>query len=465
MDINEEKTIEKKPKKKLSLRPVHYIAISFIALILLGSFLLSLPCAHKDGEWFSYVDSLFTSTSAVCVTGLAVVDTGANFTLFGQIVILVLIQVGGLGTMTFTSLLFMVVGKKITLKERLTMQEAYSQDALHGVMKNTKLIIYTTFLIEGIGAILLSISFIPKVGFWQGVYFGIFHSISAFCNAGFDVLGSAGYSSSLTAFQSDVIVNLSIMFLIVLGGLGFMVIKDAVTGKPSKWTLHTKIVIYTTLILIVLLAIVFMILEWNNPNTLGNLSFGEKLMAGFFQSVTTRTAGYMSVDQGGLTTGSTMLTIALMFIGASPASTGGGIKITTFVVLILALFSGASGRKEVIVNKKHIAEKTIIKAISILMLALVLIFIVAFSISIVEIDCLGKDMNFMQVLFETVSAFGTVGLSMGITAELSIFSKLVLSFLMLLGRLGTVTLGLLYIVPHKEDGLNIKYGEATINLG
>lgn len=465
MDINEEKNLNKKPRKKWAPRPVHYIAISFFALILLGSFFLSLPISHVNGEWFSYVDALFTSTSAVCVTGLTVVDTGATYSLFGQIVILILIQLGGLGIMTFTSLIFMLVGKRITLRERLLVKEAYSQEDLHGVMRTTKIIICTTFIIETIGAILLSITFISQYGFWKGAYFGIFHSVSAFCNAGFDVLGSVGCSNSITAFQSNVIVNLSIMSLIVLGGMGFMVIKDAITHRPSKWILHTKIVIFSTLFLIVVPAILFMLFEWNNPNTLGPMSFGEKLMAGFFQSVTTRTAGYATIDQGSITTSSAILSIILMFIGVAPASTGGGVKITTMVVMLFVLGSGVLGKREVVINKKQITEKTIIRATSITMFAVFLITMIAFLVSSIEIDMLGKDMTFMQILFETVSAFGTVGLSMGITGSFSIGSKLLLSLLMFLGRLGTVTLGLLCIGSNKDDGLNIKYSEATINLG
>lgn len=452
-------------KRRFALRPVHYIALGFILMILFGAFLLCLPVSHESGNWFGFVDSLFTSTSAVCVTGLTVSNVATEFTTFGEVVIMLLIQFGGLGFMSFATLLFIAVGKKITLKERLTMQEAFSENKMHGLSSYAKLILIMTFGVEILGMCLLMISFVPTFGFGKGTYYAMFHSVSAFCNAGFDLFGGFEGNGILTSFQGDVVANLSIMMLIIIGGLGFMVVKDVFSNKVSKWTQHTKIVLIATGVLILIPAILFAFMEWNNPLTLGNMSSGEKVLASLFQAVTPRTAGFASIDQGSLTAGSTCLTMFLMFIGASPASTGGGIKTTTFVVLILILMTGIKGEKNVVLGKREVVSKVAFKAMAIMLFAVVFICFVSFIICVIEIDYYSMNMSVTDIFFESFSAFGTVGLTRGITPDLHTVSKLLLSILMYCGRLGTITLGLFFIKPNKKDKLNIKYGEVNINIG
>ena len=456
--------IEKKKFKILT--PVRVIVIGFALIIFVGAFLLSLPIAHNDMQWFPFMDALFTSTSAVCVTGLIVVDTATQFNLFGQMVILFLIQIGGLGVMTATTLLFLMMRKRITLKNRLMLQEALSEDRLQGIVKSIKLILILTFSIELVGALVLMCSFIPAFG-GIGVWISIFISISAFCNAGFDVLGKVcgDQFGSLTTFAENAFVCLPIMALIVIGGIGFMVlidIGDRAFRKKRKLTPHTKMVLIITAVLIIFGWAAFMATEWNG--VLKDKSVGGKILTALFQSVTPRTAGFETVYQAALTPVSYMLTLILMFIGASPSSTGGGVKTTTLAVLMLTGIRTLQGERDVNLGKTKINPNVIKRAITIIMLAILIIMINTILILIFEQNNHNQMANVENILFEVTSAFSTVGLTMGITPKLSVASKLLLCLTMFIGRVGTLTIGF-SIAMRKKINDKIEYTDAKILIG
>ncbi len=464
MYLAEDMALDKKKFKILT--PVRVIAIGFALIIFVGAFFLSLPIAHNDGQWFSFMDSLFTSTSAVCVTGLIVVDTAAHFNLFGQMVILLLIQIGGLGVMTATTLLFLMMRKRITLKNRLMLQEALSEDRLQGIVKSIKMILILTFSIESVGALILMCSFIPAYGGY-GIWVSIFISVSAFCNAGFDILGVVGGNQfgSLTGFAENAFVCLPVMALIVIGGIGFMVlidIGDRAFKKKKKLFPHTKMVLIITAVLIVFGWAAFMATEWNG--VLKDMSVGGKILTALFQSVTPRTAGFETVSQAALTPVSYMLTIILMFIGASPSSTGGGVKTTTLAVLLLTGIRTLQGERDVNLGRTKINPNSIKRAITIIMLAILIIMVNTILILIFEGNVHNTAANVQNVLFEVTSAFSTVGLTMGITSKLCVASKLLLCLTMFIGRVGTLTIGF-SIAKRKKINDKIEYTDAKILIG
>jgi len=417
----------------IKLQPTQVLVIGFASVILIGALLLNLPIASQNGQSVGFINAIFTATSAVCVTGLSVVDTGTYWTLFGKGIILVLIQIGGLGFMTMATMIAIILGKKISLKERLIIQEALNQYSLAGLVRFSKYILILTFMIEGVGAVLLSFRFIPEYGWSTGIAYSIFHSISAFCNAGFDLIGNG---RGLTPYVSDPIVSLTIISLIIIGGIGFSVITDIITNKKwKKLSFHTKIVVLITGALLTVGFIGFMLLEWSNPNTLGNLNGSNKFLAGFFQSVTTRTAGFNTLDFAAMTNASKILTIMLMFIGGSPASTAGGIKTTTFGVILFMIISIIRGKTETEIFRKKISRDIVNRALAIAIIGIFLIILITMILSITD-----SQFAFMDVLFETTSAFGTVGLSLGITPELSVLGKILIIFLMFAGRVGILTI-------------------------
>ncbi|MBN2898114.1 MAG: Trk family potassium uptake protein, partial [Clostridia bacterium] len=319
--------------RRKELRPGQVLGLGFALIILIGALLLALPIASRDGHSIGLVNALFTATSAVCVTGLVVVDTGTYWTMFGKGIILLLIQIGGLGFMTMATAGAFIMGRRIGLRNRLIMQEALNQMSLSGVVRLTKYVIMTTFAIEGVGALLLSFRFIPEFGLRRGIVFSLFHSISAFCNAGFDIMGNY---TSLTAFVSDPWVNIVIMGLILIGGIGFSVIIDVARNKRyRKLSVHSKLVLVTSGILLLIGFVLFLAIEWNNPATLGELSLSGKVLGAAFQSVTPRTAGFNTIPIDQLETPSKLITMVLMFVGGSPGSTAGGIKTTTLGIIVL----------------------------------------------------------------------------------------------------------------------------------
>ena len=446
-------------KRKLNITnfsPTRVIVSSFAIIIFIGASLLNLPMASNDGISIGFVDALFTATSATCVTGLVVADTLTQWTLFGQLVILCLIQVGGLGIITLATFFSVLLGRKISMKGKILAQESISNYSFTEVAIMIKNIVLVTFVIEFIGAILLSLSFVPKFGI-KGIYMAIFHSISSFCNAGFDLIG--GFRS-LTEFNGDPIVIYTTATLIIIGGLGFIVWKDLYEYHHTHTLyLHTKIVLIMSFLLISSGTLFFFASEYSNPATMGPLSLFEKTNAAFFHSVTCRTAGYNSLPLNDMTEVSKINSILLMFIGAAPGSTGGGIKVTTFGIIVIAIFSNIRGNSETIVLQRKVSQEVVNKAISIASLSLVLIF--TMTIIIIGIE----KINFINVLYEVTSAFGTVGLSTGITPSLHTVSKLLLVFTMFLGRVGPLTFAIAIAMKANKTSRNSVYPEGKIMVG
>ncbi|MBN2259530.1 MAG: Trk family potassium uptake protein [Clostridiales bacterium] len=443
--------------RKKELNPAQILAIGFAGIILMGAILLNLPIATLSGKSAGFVNSIFTATSAVCVTGLVVVDTGTFWSIFGKTIILLLIQIGGLGFMSMATLVALIIGRKITLRNRLIMQEAFNQLTLSGIVRLVKYVLVFTLIVEGIGAVLLSLFFVPIYGKSTGIVYGIFHSVSAFCNAGFDLIGNG---QSLTPFVTSTYLSLVIIFLIIIGGLGFSVLLDFARVRSfRKLTLHSKLVLTMTAILLSTGFILFLTLEYTNPLTLGNLNFGDKLTAALFQSVTPRTAGFNTIDTASLRDSSKFLTMLLMFIGGSPGSTAGGIKTTTIGMLVLTVVSVIMGREDIELYKRRINKEAINRALTVFIIALSIVLIVTFLLTIIE-----SDKAFIDIIFETISAFGTVGLSTGITGNLSMIGKIIISMTMFAGRVGPITVIVAIAHRNKKKAL-IRYPEGKISVG
>jgi len=441
---------------ELKLNPAQVLVLGFAGLILIGATLLNLPLASIDGKSIGFIDALFTSASAVCVTGLVVVNTAAHWTIFGKIIILILIQIGGLGFMTMATLVALLLGKKITLKERLIMQEELNQFSLSGLVKLTKYVIISTIIIESVGAIFLATRFIPTYGILKGAWFSLFHSISAFCNAGFDLTGE-----SIMPFVNDIVVNFTVGLLVIIGGLGYTVYIDLTVNKSiRRCSLHTKLVLFITAALLLLGFVFVFAVEYNNPNTLGNLSFGGKILAAMFQSIVPRTAGFNSIDMASVTSATAFLIIIFMFIGGSPGSTAGGIKTTTFGAIILGIISVLKGSDDVEIYKKRIPHLLIYRALAVTGIGLLLVIFVTMILTITE-----SGYSFMDVLFETTSAFGTVGLSRGLTPNLSTIGRLIITLTMFAGRVGPLTMVFALAKKQKENKGNYRYPEERILVG
>jgi len=447
-------------RKKLKITPTQMIVAGFAVIIFIGALLLNMPMASRDGQPIGFINAVFTSTSSVCVTGLVVVDTGTHWTLFGQGVILFLIQIGGLGFMTMSTLLALLLGRRITLRERLLIQESLNRFDLEGLVRLTKNIIIVTFSIEIIGAIFFSLVFIPDFGVKKGIAFGVFHSISAFCNAGFDLIG--GFRS-FTPYASNFILNINAMLLIVTGGLGFSVWMDIYKAVKERsfrsFTLHGKVVLSATIILILVGAVFVFILEMNNPGTLKDLPLSGKVMAAFFHSVTPRTAGFNTLDTAALSLPTKFMTIIMMFIGGSPGSTAGGIKTATAAILFLTVLAVIKGKEDPEVFERHLPKYLVYRAMAIVAVSLSLVVIVTMVLSITE------NADFMTLFFEAMSAFGTVGLSLGHTPDLSILGRIIISITMFAGRVGPLTLVLALAQRASRNKGNLKYPEDKIMVG
>ena len=445
-----------------SMDPAKVMVIGFASVVLLGALLLNLPIATKSGESIGLLDALFTATSAVCVTGLIVVDTATYWSIFGQVVIITLIQIGGLGFMTIATMFALLTKKKINLRERLLIQESLNQKDLSGMVRLTRYVILITFLIEGIGAILLSFTFIPQFGLGRGVWYSIFHAISAFCNAGFDLMGSvSGPFTSLTSYVDNFMIVMTISALIILGGIGFPVMLDVIrTKKASRLNMHSKVVIFTTAILIGIGSIFIFVVEFNNPKTLGTLSLPGKLLAAFFQSVTTRTAGFNTIDLTLIKESSLFIMMILMFIGASPASTGGGIKTTTLASLVITVRSFISGKGDIEVCERRISGATITKAIGIFFIATALVVFGTLALSLTD-----EGFTLVECGFEIVSAIATVGLSIGGSPSLTTMGKVVVMIAMFIGRVGSLTIFVALLSKGARKKPPVRYPEGKIILG
>ncbi len=425
-----------KNKLQQEVSPMKLILGGYCIIILVGAILLSLPAATRTGQSTPFSDCMFTATSATCVTGLIRYDTYTHWSLFGQLVILALIQTGGVGFMTIAILIMVLAKRKIGLGQRSMMQDSISAPQLGGIVKMTKFIALGTGIIECIGAILLSVSFVPKFGVAKGIYFSIFHSISAFCNAGFDLMGGAtGKFSSLTGMADDWYINTIIMGLIVIGGLGFFVWHDLGDKKfkLSRLSLQSKMVLSLSGGLIVGGAILLFFLE-SGHGAYAGMSVGERILASLFQSVTARTAGFNTVDLAAMTEGGTFVMIFLMYIGGSTGSTAGGIKTTTFWVLCVSIFTTFRRKKNIEAFGRRMEENITRTASCVFMIYLLVTSAVAVIISAVE------EIPMMTALFETVSAMATVGVTQGITPQLGVLSKWLLTFLMFCGRVGSITM-------------------------
>ncbi|MGB4502899.1 MAG: TrkH family potassium uptake protein [Dethiobacteria bacterium] len=436
--------------------PERFLAGGFIAVILAGSLLLSLPFAYS-GRGHAYVDALFTATSAVCVTGLAVVDTGSFYTLFGQTVVMLLIFIGSLGFMTIATLLHVYLGRRITLRDRLIMREALNLRSMADLGPLVRAVVRMALLFILCGTVLMGLRFIPQMGPARGLFTALFHAVSAFGNAGLDLFGNF---ESLTRFPTDYLVNGTIAVLFICGGLGFTVVLEVWQrfSRRSRFSLHAKLVLIITALLLAVATLLILALEYDNPQTMEPLSFGEKLFTAFFTAATPRTAGFSVFNPGFHRMPTLIILLALMFIGASPGSTGGGVKTTTFGVVVLALLSMVRGQQELILFERRIARSDIFKAAAVIGGAIALIFTATFLLSLFEKN------DFLSLLFETVSAFGTVGLSTGITPALQWPSKLVLIITMFAGRIGPLTM-LIALARRQPGKEGLHYPEESVLIG
>lgn len=429
-------------KVKGHLSTPRIIALGFAAVIAVGTLLLMLPFATREGTT-SFLDALFTATSATCVTGLVVADTYTHWTLFGQIVILIMIQIGGLGFMTIGVLFYFLTRKNIGLRGRGILQESLNAFQIGGVVKLTRKLVKRTAIFEGIGALLLMIRFIPRFGVLRGIYFGIFHSVSAFCNAGFDLMGIEEQYSSLVGFQSDILVNVTIMMLIVIGGIGFLVWDDIANRKLAfrKYRLHTKIVLITSAVLLFGGAVLFYLFERNN--LMAGMGMKDTILTSLFSSVTARTAGFNTIDTGALTDASKLFNVCLMFIGGSPGSTAGGVKTTALAVFIIYILSSWQGTNKNNIWGRRLEDDVVKKAAIICANNMTMAFVATLTISA------SQSFDMMNILTETFSAIGTVGMSCGLTRELNTLSRCVIMLLMYCGRIGSITFALMFLKKKK----------------
>lgn len=443
-----------------SLNATRIVAASFAIIILVGALLLTLPIASRDGQSAGFFTALFTATSSTCVTGLILVDTWVQWSVFGQLVIILMIQLGGLGFMTVITLVSFALRRRIGLSERLIMVSTLNLNDLDGVVRMVRHALMGTFLIEGMGAVLLSIAMIPHFGILGGIWRGIFHSISAFCNAGFDLLGGKfGAFSSLAGLQNNPLVLGTIGALIVVGGLGFFVWEDILEKRCwHKLSVYSKMVLIVTGVLIIGGALFFLVEEYSNPATLGNMTLWEKIVNSVFQSITLRTAGFDSIGQGGLSDTSKAFSSILMLIGGSSGSTAGGLKTATVAVLLLALRSGLAGREQVTFRGRTIPYRRVLNAMTLALVMLFLFLVGSMMISTVE------NLPYLDCAFEVASAMGTVGLTTGITPGLSVFSQSLIILLMYMGRVGVLSFSIAFIT-RSGRAAKIKYPEMNVMIG
>ncbi len=442
------------PLKKLSLS--RKLILGFMAAILVGSILLYMPFSLQEGQSISFLTSVFTITSAICVTGLSVIDVSKVLSFEGQLILLLFIQLGGLGVMTFSSLFFLLIGKKMSYKERELIKEERNAENSGEIIDFIKKIIMIVLSIETVGALFLTLEFMKSYSFSKALYFGIFHSISAFCNAGF-----ALFSNNLENFPSNIIINMTVAYLIILGGIGFSVINSvlmAVRKDVKRFTLTSKVAILVSIFLTFTGMLGFLLLEYNNPTTIGGMGFFDKLLASFFQSVTTRTAGFNTVSMLSLEPATIFMFCVLMFIGASPGSTGGGIKTTTIGVIMLYVVGVVQGKENINVFNRRISWDILNRALAILVISIIYVSIVIMAVMTIE-----KNLDFEQVLFEVVSAFGTVGLSLGVTSELNSLSRILIIITMFIGRLGPMTFAL--ALGEKKIKESLRFPKENILVG
>lgn len=439
--------------KNIQLNPPLFLTIGFGLLILIGGCLLSLGIFTRSGESIGFINAIFTAASATCVTGLVVVNTAEFWNVGGQIIILILIQIGGLGIMTLATLFPMIMRKRIGLTSRQIIREQLNVDSFSGIVKLLKYVIYFTLTCELIGALLLSTVFVPQYGLLNGAWKSIFHAISAFCNAGFDNIGN-----SIEPYRNNVIVNFTLMALITIGGLGFGVTSEILSGKGrKKYSTHTKLVLLTSAILSLGGGLIFFIAEYTNPGTIGSEGFFAKGMQALFQSVIARTAGFNSIDIGAMRDTSAFFMILLMFAGGSPGSTAGGLKTTTVGVLFASTFSIIRGENKTTLFNKRVPTDIILKSLALVIISSMLVMIISLILTVTE------HFDFIDVLFEVVSAYGTVGVSRGITPNLTAFGRILITLTMYAGRIGPLTMA--FAFGKKRSKSRIDFPDANISVG
>ncbi len=448
----------KRRGKPLSATKV--IAVVFAGIILCGALLLTLPAASRSGSSCGFLPALFTATSATCVTGLVLFDTWTQWSGFGQTVILCLIELGGLGFMSAATLVVFLLRRRIGLKQRLVIAQALSVNEIDGVVRLQKLVLIGSLSIQGIGALILTIRFLPRYGLVRAVRWGIFHAVSAFCNAGFDIFGVLSPGSSLAVFQSDPLVLLTLAALVILGGLGFLVWQEIAEKKGNirRCSVYTRLVLLATLFLLLAGWGLTCLLEWNNPGTLGPMGVGDKLLNGFFQSVTLRTAGFASFDQGKLTDGGKAVAMVLMLIGGSSGSTAGGMKTVTFLTMLLFLRARARGRSSVCVFRWTIPSSQVTDAMTIAAIMTMLSVLGGIFI------CTTSPVGFTDALYEAVSALGTVGLTAGATGQLSVASQILVIIYMYFGRVGVLTISLGFLMGSRVEE-RFQYAQTSLLIG
>ena len=435
------------------------ICISFLLVIAVGTLLLTLPISSRTGR-LGVIDAMFTATSATCVTGLVVRDTWSQFSLFGQVIILMLIQVGGLGLVTLTSFFALAARRRMGFRDLRLLGESVSADGLSKATEVLKIVIKLAAAFEAVGIVLLLFAFMPQFGA-EGVWVSVFTAISAFCNAGFDLFGRFGAYSSLVPYVNNYYVQAVIMFMIMAGGLGFMVwVELAEYRKKRRLSLHAKVVLQFSAIFWVGGAVLLALLEWSNPRTMGGLSVPGRIMAALFQSVSTRTAGMNTIDLAACSPISKLLMSVLQFIGAAPGSTGGGVKVTTFAVLILTIRSVAQGRDDCVIGGHHIESKTVYRALTIIVIGAV----AAFGSAVVVYYNTAETVSVIDCIFESCSAFGTVGLSVGVTGQLNTGAKLLYMACMFMGRVGPVSLAI-SLTAKPDDNKRKVLPVGHINVG
>ena len=444
---------------RLKLQPTQIIALVFAAIILLGTGLLALPVASRSGQSCGLLPALFTATSATCVTGLVLFDTWTQWSGFGQIVILSMIEVGGLGFMSAASLVVFLLRKKVGLKQRMVMAQALSVNDMDGVVQLQKTVLFGSLGMQLAGALILFLRFWPEYGALNAVKWGIFHAISGFCNAGFDIVGCLQPGTSMMVFNDDPVVLITLMALVMLGGLGFFVWEEVARLRSwKKFSVYTKLVLLASAVLLVGGAAAFCLLEWNNPQTMGAMPVWQKILNGFFQSVTVRTAGFAGVDQAALTDGSKAVSLFLMLIGGCSGSTAGGMKVVTMLVLFLFIWTRARGRQTVCVFKRTIPEKQAMDAMTI---AFIMVGLAAFGAVFI---CATNPVGFTDALYETVSALATVGLTAGVTPSLGIPAQIMIVVFMYFGRVGVLTLSLGFLMGNRAED-RFRYANTNLLIG
>ena len=447
----------KRPHKHLT--PTRTIAVVFLLLILTGALLLTLPAASRDGFSCGFRPALFTATSATCVTGLILYDTWTQWSGFGQVVIICLIQIGGLGFMSIASLVLFALRRRVGLKQRMLIAQALSLNDLEGVVRLQKWVLFGSLLVESTGALILLIRFWPEYGFLTALKWGVFHSVSAFCNAGFDIFGCISPGASLITFQSDPVVLLTLGILVVLGGLGFFVWEEIIRVRSfKKFSVYTKLVLLAYGALLLTGTIFFCLLEWNNPKTLGPMTWGDKLLNGFFQSVTVRTAGFAAIDQAVLTDAGKAVSMVLMFVGGSSGSTAGGVKTVTLLTLILFLAARARGRSTVCIFHRTIPSEKVLDAVTI---SFIMVVLAVFGGGFI---CATSPVSFTDGLYESISALATVGLTAGATTSLSIPAQFLIILYMYFGRVGVLTISLGFLMGNRAEE-RLRYAQTNIFIG